>query len=125
VEDEEEQEQKYEDEDDSDEEGDKSEDEIEDGSDSDTLIATGRSLAPNAKRIFRLHQQVYAWYDDIKLVVTGKIVKMAPINSGGDKWARNYEVDFKKNSGDGIFDMNFGDLFTNENDCNEAYHNYK
>merc|ERR1711957_363872 len=103
----------------------KSEDEINEDSYSDTLIATRRSLAPSAKRKFKLHQEVYAWYDDIKSAVTGKIVKMPPIKSAGDKWARNYEVDFKKNSGDGIFDINFGDLFTNEIDCNKAYRNYK
>ena len=108
-----------------------SSDRTSDESDDAPLVATGKELAPNAKRGFRKGSTVYAWYDideagaAQKRAVKGKITEVGQLKNGQSKWDRLYDVHFGVNDGGGVFPYRFGDLFSNKSECEQAYSAYK
>ena len=103
-----------------------------DDSEDTPLVATGKELAPTAKRSgFRKGSTVYAWYDideagaAQKRAVKGKIKEVGQLKNGQSKWDRLYDVHFGVNDGDGVFLYKYGDLFSNKSECEQAYSAYK
>ena len=94
------------------------------------IVATGKQLAPEASRCFKVGSVAYMWYDvdenglSVKRVVKGKVVGLGKLQKGQTKWDRVHDVEFGKDDGDGTFPIKYGDLFSKKRECSEAYSGY-
>ena len=90
------------------------------GSDaSEVETVTGRELAPQAARDCSNGAGVYQWWEEENRAVRGKVIKISTENA--DKWQQVFEVDFDIDNGNGVFDCDYGDLFSERGACESTH----